>query len=97
MGGAAGLIHALWAPGVHSLSTPSPRQLTVANGWPGEKGRPTLLLPPKAPLPRSQVRRVVQVLAAAVNPNITLGPGLCPLTFSSPGHYLWEERQGQFP
>lgn len=94
LGGAAGLIHVLWAPGVQSLSTPSPRQLTVANRWPGEKGRPTLLLPPKAPLPRSQVRRVVQVLAAAVNPNITLGPGLCPLTFSSPGHYLWEERGG---
>lgn len=30
-----------------------------------------------------------------MNPNITLGPDLCPLTFSS--SYLWEEMPGQVP
>lgn len=71
-GGAAVLIHALWDPGVQSLATPPPRQLIVAKGWPGEKGRALPATAPQDSCSQSPVKRMIQVLASAVNPNIAL-------------------------
>lgn len=86
--GSAGLVSALWAPGLQNLATPSPRQLAVAKRWPGEKGRTLPAPAPQGSCSRNQVSRVVQVLAAALNPSATPRPGLGPSSFGSPCHCL---------
>lgn len=79
--GAAGLINALWALGVQNLATPSPRHLAVTKGCPGERESRFL------PTPRLLLSEP-SCEGGQRNPNSTLDPGLCPLSFSSPCHYL---------